>query len=126
MMVARTMVNAQAVGGQIFMTPIPPNPTAVAQTVVRQVAVKSIPATNAQAVGRQVLMIPPTNTQDYNVLLEVSSAGFIPANDYGVHLEVAAALPYGTNDGQVYLEVAAASTLTPAKPMQRITWFTPA
>lgn len=40
-------------------------------------------------------------------------------------MEIVAGIPYVTQDSAVALEVIAASTLTPAKPMTTITWFTP-
>jgi hypothetical protein len=67
----------------------------------------------------------PLGIQDTNVKMEVISAGLIPTNDYGVSLEVIAGLPYETNDGSVKMEVIAQTTLSPAKPMTTITWFTP-
>jgi hypothetical protein len=57
--------------------------------------------------------------------MEVSASGLIPANDFGVVMEVSAGLPYTANDYSVVLEVMAATTLTPAKPMTAIHWFTP-
>jgi hypothetical protein len=40
-------------------------------------------------------------------------------------IEVMAGLPFDAEDFNVVLEVLAASTLTPAKPMTAIHWFTP-
>jgi hypothetical protein len=71
------------------------------------------------------LALAPTNTQDHNVLVEVSAAGLIPANDYGVVMEVSAGIPFDAEDFNVVLEVSAATTLIPAKPLTAIHWFTP-
>ncbi|MGT3783878.1 hypothetical protein ACVTE8_15065, partial [Staphylococcus aureus] len=71
------------------------------------------------------LTVAPKNIQDTYVQMEIISGGLIPANDYGVKLEVIAGLPYDTQDGYVTLEIIAQTTLTPAKPMTTITWFTP-
>jgi hypothetical protein len=83
------------------------------------------PISKLQVMAEQVLTIPPTNTQDYNVQLEASSSGFIPANDYNVVLEVSAGIPFNAQDYGVVMEVSAATTLTPSKPMTAIHWFTP-
>ncbi|MDN3185492.1 hypothetical protein, partial [Enterococcus faecalis] len=79
----------------------------------------------ANAVAETLLTVAPKNIQDTYVQKEIISGGLIPANDYGVKLEVIAGLPYDTQDGYVTLEIIAQTTLTPAKPMTTITWFTP-
>ncbi len=114
--------SAYAVAEQVLMQVIP---AANTLTVAKTLMVKAPPQAGAWALAEQVLTIPPTNTIDYGVVLEASSAGFIPATGYDVVLEVSAGLPYGADQYGVVVEVSAATTLAPAKPMQRIVWFTP-
>ena len=100
-------------------------PAATALTANKQLMIQQPPISSSLAIAEQVLTIPPTNTIDYGVSIEVSSAGLIPANDYNVVVEVLAGIPFDVEDYGVVMEVMAATTLTPAKPMTAIHWFTP-